>query len=258
MEEVNVKFATGRLESLINATILENCSSINFDSAYGLYDSMISLFSAGRFDSIFNSPAFTDLNTDERRNLLKSGRKYLNLCFGNGGVGNWADYAAKHYSGDFDLFFMQLLDNFDLLLTVLRYGKEDSMDFLSELDSIKGNFDESIFDKLRLSFPNKSTLIQSLIMLGQKSNMFSEYPIAYKKSLCENPNGVLFTSDGENIDIKSPFSVSFDIYSSITGETNPDKFNYDKFKKCLKDSELYNYAVESLRVFDYKNSDYSI
>ena len=132
MENINAKFATGRLEALKQGTIIDDCENINFDSNYGLYNSMINLFTNGYFDPIFNSPAFNELSTEERRELLKKGREHIDLCFDKGGIANWAEYASVRYCDDFDLCFMNVFKNFDTLLNILRYGKEDSVEFKTD------------------------------------------------------------------------------------------------------------------------------
>lgn len=246
MENINTKFATGRLELLKQSAILDNCAGINFDSSYDIYNSVIRLFVEGNFDPIYNSPAFKDLTTDERRKLLKDGRKYIELCMGNGGIGNWAEYASKYCGDDYDLCFISIFRNFDILLTILRYGKEGSMELLSSLNSSKGDFEGSIIDELKLYFPDENIMIQAMIEMGQRTNAFSQYPDSYKRLLCKFSNGVLYIKENDEYLFRSPLSIALDVRKKISGETIPDTFDYDKYKELINDPDEFTDAIMSL------------
>ena len=246
MENINTKFATGRLESLKQGTILEKCAEINLDSAYDVYDSMIKLFANGNFDPVFNSPAFVDLNTDERRELLKKGRQYLGLCFSGGKIDNWAEYAANKCGDDFDLCFINAFRNFDTLLTILRYGKEDSMNLIAGLREENSDFDGSIIDELRMYFPDDATLIQAMIEMGQSTNHFAQYSNNYKRLLCQFADGILYNKEKDTYSLRSPLSIALDVRKKITGESNPDTFSFDKYGEMIKDSEAFTEAIMSL------------
>jgi len=256
MENINSKFATNRLETLKQCTILDDCCNINFDNNYDLYNSMIKLFADGNFDAVFNSSAFNDLNTDERRMLLENGRKYLYLCFGQGGIDNWPEYASSKYGGDFDLCFINVLKNFDILLTILRYGKEDSMNLLSSLNESRENKDYSIIDELRMFFPKNDILIQSMIEMGQSTNAFSLYPDSYKRLLCEFSDGLLYEKRDDNeFVLKSPLSVSLCINKKINGDADIDTFSYDEYKKAISDNEQFTDAIMGI-YYDNKSSSF--
>ena len=246
MENINSKFATGRLELLKQGTILEKCADLNLDSAYDIYDSMIKLFVNGNFDPVFNSPAFIDLNTDERRELLKKGRQYFSLCFSNCDIGSWAEYAQKNCGDDFELCFLNVFRNFDTILTILRYGKEDSMRLLEGLEVSNGNFDGSIIDEMRMYFPDDKTLIQAMVEMGQSTNKFAQYPDSYKRLLCQFSDGILYKKDNGKYLLRSPLSIALDVRKQITGETNPDTFNFDKYGEMIKDSDVFVEAILSL------------
>ena len=246
MANVNAKFATGRLESLKQSTILDGCADINLDSAYDIYNTMIKLFINGNFDPIFNSPSFNDLMTNERRELLKNGRKYFNLCLGNGGIDNWTSYASKFCGDDYDLCFINVFKNFDTLLTILRYGKEDSMELLSNLDNYKGNFDGSIIDQLRLFFPNEKILVQAMTEMGQKTNAFSQYSDNYKSILCKYANGILYNKENGEYNFRSPLSIALDVREKITGENDPYTFSYEKYSEIISNANDFTDAIMDL------------
>lgn len=249
MENINAKFATGRLEALKQGAIIDDCENINFDSNYGLYNSMINLFTNGYFDPIFNSPAFNGLSTEERRELLKKGREHIDLCFDKGGIANWAEYASVRYCDDFDLCFMNVFKNFDTLLNILRYGKEDSVELLETLKSSQGDFDGSIFDELKLYFNNDDVILtQAMVAMGQKSNKFNQYSDGQKRLLCQYANGILYNSEDykKGYSLRSPISIALDIREKITGKNHNDDFSFDEYGILLVDDETFTEAVMDL------------
>lgn len=248
MENRNIKSYSIQLDDFENSIVLNKLSDIDLDSTYGLYDAIIKSFVNGDFDTIYNSRAFTDLTVEEKSDLLKVGRQYINLCFGKGGYSNWTEYASNNFNGDSRLCVINILKNYDNLLTILRYGGEDSLRMISSFVDESILEDGSMFDRLNVYFPNDTILIQSMIEMGQPTNNFSRYPNKYKKLLCENADGVLYLKEKDTYTFRSPYSVANDITRAINGKLSIDEFNYDEYHKLISDESLFIDALFILTV----------
>jgi hypothetical protein len=143
---------------------------------------------------------------------------------------------------------INVLRNFDNLLTILRYGGEDSLRMISSFVDDKILEDGSMFDKLNVYFPNNAVLTQAMIELGQPTNNFSRYSNKYKKLLCENADGVLYTRENNLYSFRSPYSIASDITRIIKGKITTDYFDYDKYHELISDESLFIDALFSLSV----------
>ena len=244
----NIKSYSTQLDDFEDSVILNNLSDIDLDSDYGLYDAIVKSFVNGDFDTIYNSSAFNNLSNEEKSNLLKIGRRYINLCFGKGGYSNWIEYASNNFNGDCRLCVINILKNFDNMLTILKYGGEDPLRMISSFVDESVLEEGSMFDRLNVYFPDDNILIKSMIELGSPTNNFSRYPNKYKKLLCENADGVLYLKENDTYTIRSPYSVANDITRAINGKLSIDEFNYDEYHKLISDESLFIDALFILTV----------
>lgn len=250
MENENIKSYSLQLDDFENNVILNKLADIDLDSDsnFGLYDTIIKSFIDGDFDTIYNSKAFNGLSNEEKSELLKKGKLYINLCFSKGGTSNWYEYCSKNFYEDSRMCLINILRNFDNLLTILRYGGEDSLRMISSFVDDKILEDGSMFDKLNEYFPNNAVLTQAMIELGQPTNNFSRYSNKYKKLLCENADGVLYIRENNLYSFRSPYSIALDVTRIINGKIITDYFDYDKYHELISDESLFIDALFSLSV----------
>lgn len=245
--EKSAKFISKRLDDLKQATILNNLANIDFENEYDLYNQIIVSFQNGELDSVYSSPFLNSLSEDEKQDLLKKCRKYFSLCFADGDVDNWLESADSYHGIDFNLFLMEIFSNFDILLEILKYGGEDSLEQLVRFQNIDLYSDESAISFFRSKFFDDDTLKQVLIELGQKDNLFGKLSDEQKAILCTYPQGNLCTVDEDGSSrMISPISLGYKVTEKILGDVDFETFNYDEFVDVAADMDKFIDAVTEI------------
>ena len=240
----SAKFLTNRVEELKQHVILDKCDSLDFDNYSDLYSRVIDSFSNGELDNVYSSPFLSSLDREERSRVLSTCRNYFDLCFPYGKVEEWRVNIDPIFSENLDLYLITLFSNFDVLLEVMKYGGESSLNFLRRLYKYELYSDMSAVDYFKSKISDIDTLKQVLIELGQDDNLFSKMSLKQKVVLATYPKGNLYEehSDGTS-NMISPNTLGLKIVKRHDDTVDEENFDFKRFLSLASD---YDFFVDSV------------
>ena len=236
-----------RLEKLKQATIVNDGAKINFNNKLELYDSLLDEVFKGNFDDIFLTNKLDNLNSEERAKIFDLARRYKALCFFEGDSVYWLDSVEGVYLSDLDLVTTKILDNYDFLLDLANKGGEDALIELSKFQNTDMYYQKAIIDYLRNTFINDDILINTIISMSGKDDKYKSFTTQQKALLCLDPEGVIYKSDKDSIEMINPNELIKKIKINFLGEDNDNYHIENALKQMnLEDfNELVNPVYES-------------
>lgn len=219
MAEVNkLKVRTERVRKLLNETILRYTDVIDYDDELSIYDQLIKNFMLGNLDDVFLTENTKGLNEEERNELFQLVHKYNGLCLKDGNVKEWINSCEGMFDGDCSLIAEQILDSFDFLLRLVRFGGEE---VLKQLNSIS---ESDKFDKtapvqyLRNTFVSDSLLSGILLDMAMENSLYDIFTPEQKAILLTYPEGTLYSYTSEEFNITYPLLLGVQIYNDFEGK----------------------------------------
>lgn len=180
-------------EKLKQETILRYSDEIEYDANLTFYDVMISHFVAGDLDLVFVSSVVEGMSDDEKKDLFDLTREYNGLCFHRGNTLCWLDSAENALAADYDMIAYKVIDNYNYLLSVAKYGGRPILELLKELSQVQAFDDSCIVDFFRNSFIDDKALTAVLSDMSKEKSFYNIFTDEQKVALLCNPEGTLYS-----------------------------------------------------------------
>ncbi len=207
-----VKKNSERLETLRKLTLEKYLDEIeDLNNEMLLYDIMFHHLVVGDFSSDYEFPILSGSSKEEKKEILELMKKYGGLCFYNESADNWIDSIEALRTVDYELISARILDNYEFLMFVAKFGDEIALEELAKLKTIEGYNDSSVIEFLRNTFCNDEVLFKILLNMSSKNSLFKVFTDEQKGTLLKYPEGVLYFYDNNSIKMVSPLFLAMEI-----------------------------------------------
>lgn len=204
-------------EKLKQETILRYSDEIEFDADLTLYDVMIKHFVSGDLDNVFSSPVVVGMGDEEKKELFALVREYKDLCFFKGMPFFWLDSVENALGADYDLIAYTVIDNYNYLLSLAKYGGKDVLEELRRINQSQDFSDSCIVDFLRNSFIDDKALTAVLSDMSKENSFYDIFTDEQKSDLLSTPEGTLYSYiNPKQIRITSPLLLGSKICNEYT------------------------------------------
>ena len=228
-----VKRNNERLESLRKLTLekyLDEVEDLNNDML--LYDVMFHHLTNGDFASDYEFSVLKGSSKEEKKDIMKLMNNYGNLCFYAGSADNWSDSIETIRNADYELISARLLDNYEFLMSLAKYGDEEALEELSKLKNVEGCDESSVVEFLRNTFCNDEVLFKTVLNMSSKNSLFKVFTDEQKATLLKYPEGALYFYDNSSIKTISPLFLAMEICNRM-GEKVSIQDREDIERVCL-------------------------
>ncbi len=270
-----VKKNNERLEALRKLTLEKYLDEIeDLNNEMLLYDVMFHHLANGDFASDYEFPILKESNKEEKKEVMELMSKYGNLCFYNESADNWSDSVETIRNADYELISAKILDNYEFLMYVAKYGDEIALEELAKLKDLDGYDESSVVEFLRNTFCNDEVLFKLILNMSSKNSLFKVFTDEQKGTLLKYPEGVLYFYDTNAIKIVSPLFLAMEICNrekdnvSIKDREDVERVCLDvtsKLREISRDdfSEIVmnlsdDYVTENVSDLLYKGSSSSL
>ena len=204
-------------EKLKQETILRYSDEIEFDADLTLYDVMINHLVSGDLDSVFVSSVVEGMSDEEKKELFSLAREYNELCFHKGNSMCWLNSVENALPSDYELIAYSVIDNYNYLLSVAKYGGRRVLEQLRTLNQGKDFSDFCIIDFLRNSFIDDKALTAVLTDMSKENSFYDIFTDEQKIDLLSTPEGTLYSYvNPKKIRITSPLLLGAKICNLYT------------------------------------------